>query len=207
MRADHNDWQDLASVMQSQLSVPMRLPASITVHPPQPAERPNLVEPVADPADPADPPAADALPESRWRRAARRWFGGAFLSVASVLIAVSGAGYIGMAHAPWLDHLVTQTPSAAKDVATVAAMAVSSSAVGAPDLGPDSVSAARDRMDARVYSQVPHASARSVAQTDAAADVPAPERAAPSHRHHRAAIRIRHGHQADPWGSHWYAGG
>ncbi|OKA44977.1 hypothetical protein ACPEAN_01735 [Ralstonia solanacearum] len=181
----------------------MRLPAS-TVHPPQPAEMSKLAEPAVDPDD---PPAADALPESRWRRAARRWFGGAFLSVASMLIAVSGAGYIGMAHAPWLDHLVAQTPSAAKDAATVAAMAVSSSAVGAPDLGPDSVSAARDRMDARVYSQVPHASARSVAQTEAAADVPAPERAAPSHRHHRAAIRIRHGHQADPWGSHWYAGG
>ncbi|ALF88891.1 MULTISPECIES: hypothetical protein [Ralstonia solanacearum species complex] len=182
----------------------MRLPASTTVHSPQPAEMSKPAEPAVDPAD---SPAADALPESRWRRAARRWFGGAFLSVASVLIAVSSAGYIGMAHAPWLDRLVTQTPSAAKDAANVAATAVSPSAVGAPDSVPDSASAARDRMDARVYSQVPPASARTVAQTDAADEVPAPERAAPSHRHHRSAIRIRHGRQADPWGSHWYAGG
>lgn len=67
-----------------------------------------------------------------------------------------------MAHAPWLDHLMARTPSAAKDAANVAATAVSPSAVGAPD----AVSAAQDRMDARVYAQVPTASARTAASGD-----------------------------------------
>ncbi|AXW61335.1 hypothetical protein CJO94_04605 [Ralstonia solanacearum] len=179
----------------------MRLPASTTVRPPQPAETPELAEPTIDPVD---TPATDALPESRWRRAARRLFGGAFLSVVSVLIAVGGAIYIGMAHAPWVDHLVAQTPSAAKDAADVTATAVSPSAVGAPD----AASAARDRMEARVYSQGPPASTRTVAQADTAEEAPAPERGAspsPLRRHHRAVTR--HVRQTNPWGSHWYAGG
>ncbi len=176
----------------------MRLPASPTAHPPQPAE---ISAPAGPAIAPADAPATGALPESRWRRAARRLFGGAFLSVVSVLIAVGGAIYIGMAHAPWLDHLVARTPSAAKDAANVAATAVSPSAVGAPD----AASAARDRMDARVYAQVPPASTRTVAQAQTAEDAPAPQRAAPSHRHHRALTR--HARQANPWNSHWHTGG
>ncbi|CBJ37083.1 conserved protein of unknown function [Ralstonia solanacearum CMR15] len=177
----------------------MRLPASPTAHPPDPAEMSGLAEPAADAAE-TPAPAADARPASRWRRAMRRLLGGAFLSVAPVLIAVGGALYIGMAHAPWLDHLMARTPSVAKDAADVAATAVSPSAVGALD----AASAARDRMDARVYSQVPTVSARTVAQAETAEEAPAPGRAAAPQRHHRA--WTRHVRRADAWDSHWYAG-
>ncbi|MDO3505630.1 hypothetical protein [Ralstonia pseudosolanacearum] len=177
----------------------MRLPASPTAHPSDPAEMSGLAEPASDAAE-TPAAVADALPGSRWRRAMRRLSGGAFLSVAPVLIAVGGAIYIGMAHAPWLDHLMARTPSAAKDAANVAATAVSPSAVGAPD----AVSAARDRMDARVYAQVPTASARTAAQAETAEEAPAPGRAAASRRHHR--VWTRHVRRADAWDSHWYAG-
>ncbi|MHA6909380.1 hypothetical protein ACQUJS_13270 [Ralstonia pseudosolanacearum] len=177
----------------------MRLPASPTAHPSDPAEMSGLAEPASDAAE-TPAAAADARPASRWRRAMRRLFGGAFLSVAPVLIAMGGALYIGMAHAPWLDHLMASTPSAAKDAADVAATVVSPSAVGAPD----AVSAARDRMEARVYAQVPAASASTVAQAETVEEAPAPGRTAAPRRHHRA--RTRHVRRADAWDAHWYAG-
>lgn len=176
----------------------------------------------------SQPPAAERKPW--WARVPAAIVGSAFTNVAAALIAVTGAVYVGMYHAPWVKSLANHTPTAeqagdAMGVAVAAAPASaapsasatpSASAVTAATVAqsepaqpasPERVAAARDRMEQRIYSQVP-ARARTVAGSETMNDeAPALEgdgRASRgTRRHHRG---VRHGGHGAPWNAAWYKG-
>lgn len=172
----------------------------------------------------ATAPAAERKPW--WARLSGAIVGSVFTNVAAALIAVTGAVYVGMYHAPWVKSLANHTPTAAQAgdamgvavAAAPASAAPSASAVPATaatvaqsepgqPASPDRVAAARDRMEQRIYSQVP-ARARTVAESEIQNDdAPALEgdgRASRgTRRHHRG---VRHGGHGAPWNAAWYKG-
>lgn|GEM_PF-596101 len=206
----------------------MRLPASITAQAPDTAQTSPLAATHVDPTEVSDvqatAPAAERKPW--WARLSGAIVGSVFTNVAAALIAVTGAVYVGMYHAPWVKSLANHTPTAAQagdamGVAVAAApvsAAPSASAVPATaatvaqsepaqPASPDRVAAARDRMEQRIYSQVP-ARARTVAESEIQNDdAPALEgdgRASRgTRRHHRG---VRHGGHGAPWNAAWYKG-
>lgn len=206
----------------------MRLPASITAQAPDTAQTSPLAATHVDPTEVSDvqatAPAAERKPW--WARLSGAIVGSVFTNVAAALIAVTGAVYVGMYHAPWVKSLANHTPTAAQAgdamgvavAAAPASAAPSASAVPATaatvaqsepaqPASPDRVAAARDRMEQRIYSQVP-ARARTVAESEIQNDdAPALEgdgRASRgTRRHHRGA---RHGGHGAPWNAAWYKG-
>lgn len=206
----------------------MRLPASITAQAPDTAQTSPLAATHVDPTEVSDvqatAPAAERKPW--WARLSGAIVGSVFTNVAAALIAVTGAVYVGMYHAPWVKSLANHTPTAAQAgdamgvavAAAPASAAPSASAVPATaatvaqsepaqPASPDRVAAARDRMEQRIYSQVP-ARARTVAESEIQNDdAPALEgdgRASRgTRRHHRG---VRHGGHGAPWNAAWYKG-
>ncbi len=210
----------------------MRLPASITAQAPDTTQTPPLAATHVDPTEVSDvqsaPPAAERKPW--WARVSGAILASAFTNVAAALIAVTGAVYVGMYHAPWVKTLASHTPTATQagdamgvavaaappSAAPSAASTPSTSAATAATVAqsepaqpasPDRVAAARDRMEQRIYSQVP-ARARTVAENETMNDeAPALEgesRASRgTRRHHRG---VRHGGHGAPWNAAWYKG-
>lgn len=206
----------------------MRLPASITAQAPDTAQTSPLAATHVDPTEVSDvqatAPAAERKPW--WARLSGAIVGSVFTNVAAALIAVTGAVYVGMYHAPWVKSLANHTPTAAQAgdamgvavAAAPASAAPSASAVPATaatvaqsepaqPASPDRVAAARDRMEQRIYTQVP-ARARTVAESETMNDeAPALEgegRASRgTRRHHRG---VRHGGHGAPWNAAWYKG-
>ncbi|CAJ0849422.1 hypothetical protein [Ralstonia flatus] len=196
----------------------MRLPASITAQPPVATEPSHLAATHVDPTEVSDVGQTAAERKSWWERVSSVVLGGAFSSVAAALIAVTGATYVGMYHAPWVKSLASHTPTAeqAGDAMSVAmaagpanAAAPASTAAPAPadaatqPASPDRVAAARDRMEQRVYSQVQQPRARTVAERETMQDnddAPAP---ASPRRHHRGTRYMRH---SAPFNAAWYKG-
>lgn len=216
----------------------MRLPASITAQAPDATQTPPLAATHVDPTEVSDvqsqPPTDERKPW--WARVSGAIVASAFTNVAAALIAVTGAVYVGMYHAPWVKNLASHTPTATQagdamgvavaaapaSAATPAASAPAASATtGAAEAtaatvaqsepaqpaSPDRVAAARDRMEQRIYTQVP-ARARTVAESETMNDeAPALEgegRASRgTRRHHRG---VRHGGHGAPWNAAWYKG-
>jgi len=133
----------------------MRLPASVTTQPPEPINAPQPAATYVDPTEVADVPQAQVEHKPWWVRASSAIVNGAFTNVAAAFIAVTGAIYVGMAHAPWVRSLAGHTPTAeqASDAMSVAMAATPASAATPQAAQPDPVEAARDRMEQRVYSQ------------------------------------------------------
>ena len=139
----------------------MRLPASITAQPPDAADPSHLAATHVDPTEVSDVEQTDAERKPFWGRVSAAVFDGAFGSVAAAFIAVTGAIYVGMYHAPWVKSLASHTPTAAHagnamSVAVAATPANASTPVEAPPAAeapasPDRVAAARDRMEQRIY--------------------------------------------------------
>lgn len=195
----------------------MRLPASITAQPPGATEPSHLAATHVDPTEVSDVEQATAKRKPWWGRVSDAVMGGAFSSVAAALIAVTGAIYVGMYHAPWVKSLAGHTPSAAQagDAMSVA-MADGPANAAAPALtaapapaeaatqpaSPDRVAAARDRMEQRVYSQVQPPRARTVAERETMEDNDAPA-PANARRHRRGTRYMRHG---APFNAAWYKG-
>lgn len=195
----------------------MRLPASITAQPPDAAESSHLAATHVDPTEVSDVEQAAAARKPWWERVSGAVVGGAFSSVAAALIAVTGAIYVGMYHAPWVKSLAGHTPTAAQagDAMSVAmaagpanaatpasAVAPAPAEAATQPVSADRVAAARDRMEQRVYSQVQQPRARTVAERETLEDNDAP---APANvrRHHRGTRYIRHG---APFNAAWYKG-
>lgn len=202
----------------------MRLPASTTAQPPDVTESSRLSShPGAVHVDPTgvsdvEPTAGER--KSWWGRMSSAVADSAFSSVATALIVVTGAIYVGMYHAPWVKSLASHTPTTAQagDAMSVAMAATPANAAtpaqtpaSAPapaaaaaqqPASPDRVAAARDRMEQRVYSQMQQPRARTVAERETLEDNGAP---APSNarRHHRGARYTRHG---APYSGAWYKG-
>lgn len=190
----------------------MRLPASTTTQPPEPMDAPQLAATYVDPTGVSDVPPAQVEHKPWWARASSAIVHGAFTNVAAAFIAVTGAIYVGMVHAPWVRSLAGHTPTAvqASDAMSVAMAAPPASAATplASQQGtqPDPVAAARDRMEQRVYSQMPPASAQTVAATENANDVDdGPVASSPRHRH-RGARHVTYRRAASAWNAHWYKG-
>ncbi|MCO5399912.1 hypothetical protein [Ralstonia soli] len=198
----------------------MRLPASITAQPPDPKDASHFAATHVDPTQVSDAEQPAAEHEPWWRRVSRAVVGGAFSSVAAALIAVTGAIYVGMYHAPWVQSLASHRPTATQasdamsvavaagpaNAATPGATAASAPAVAETSLPPDSpdrVAAARDRMEQRVYSQVQAPRARTVAERETIEEgsAPAPAKA---RRHHRGNRYTHHG--LAPYNAAWYKG-
>ncbi|EFP65533.1 Uncharacterised protein [Ralstonia pickettii] len=195
----------------------MRLPASITAQPPVATEPSHLAATHVDPTEASDVEQAAAGPKPWWERVSGVVLGGAFSSVAAALIAVTGAIYVGMYHAPWVKSLASHTPTAeqAGDAMSVAmatgtanAAAPASTAAPAPTeaatppASPDRVAAARDRMEQRVYSQVQQPRARTVAERETVEENEAPAPASPRRRHRST----RYMHHSAPFNAAWYKG-
>lgn len=204
----------------------MRLPASMTALPPNAAEAPPpLAAMHVDPTRVSDVEAEPRAAECRpwWARAWGAMVGGAFTNVAAALIAVMGAAYVGMYHAPWVKSLAGRAPATAQagEAVSVAVAAVPASAVpsrpaapmaqlepSAQAASPERVAAARDRMEQRIYSQMP-ARARTVAETETI-DESAPgleshgRTSRDTRRHHRGARHLKG--QGAPWNAAWYKG-
>lgn len=195
----------------------MRLPASITAQPPDTQDALHLAATHVDPTEVSDVEQTAAERQPWWGRVSSAVMGGAFSSVAAALIAVTGAVYVGMYHAPWVRSLASHTPTAtqASDAMSVAMAAgpanaatpaptpapAPADAAGQP-ASPDRVAAARDRMEQRVYSQVQQPRARTVAERETIEenDAPAPGKA---RRHHRG---TRYMHRSAPHNAAWYKG-
>ncbi|WP_296227248.1 hypothetical protein [Ralstonia sp. UBA689] len=195
----------------------MRLPASITAQPPDPADAPHMLAAHVDPAEVSDVQPTPAERKPWWARVSSAIARGAFTNVVAALIAVTGAIYVGMVHAPWVRSLAGYTPTA-EQAGHAMSMAVAASRAGAAmsqpvdsaqAAQPDPVAVARDRMEQRVYGQVPQGATRAVAQTEAVDDgAPVLESGSPAasgaRRHHR---RARHAYQGgSAWNAHWYKG-
>nr|WP_311527847.1 hypothetical protein [uncultured Ralstonia sp.] len=200
----------------------MRLPASITAQPPDPTQSlhlaPHLAATHVDPTEVSDVEQTAGERKPWWGRVSGAVASGAFSSVAAALITVTGAIYVGMYHAPWVESLASHTPTAAQagdamSVAVAAAPAnaatpAATSALALVDAAaqqpasPDHVAEARDRMEQRVYSQVQQPRARTVAERETLEDndVPAPGNA---RRHHHGTRYMRHG---APYNATWYKG-
>ncbi|CAJ0797580.1 hypothetical protein LMG19083_03032 [Ralstonia psammae] len=195
----------------------MRLPASITAQPPHAPEPSHLAATHVDPTEVSDVEQIAAERTPWWGRTWRAVIGGAFSSVAAALIAVTGAIYIGMYHAPWVKSLTGHTPTAAQAgnaMSVAMAAGPANAATPVPTItpvpadaatqpaSPDRVAAARDRMEQRVYSQVQQPRARTVAEREMVEDndVPASGNA---RRHHRGTRYMRHG---APFNAAWYKG-
>lgn len=192
----------------------MRLPASMTAQPPDAAESAHLAAIHVDPTDVSDVGQAAGERKPWWARVS----GVVFTSAAGALIAVTGAIYVGMYHAPWVTNLASHTPTAAQagdamSVAMAAGPANAATSAPVPALAaeaspqqpasPDRVAAARDRMEQRVYSQVQQPRARTVAESETIedSDAPAPGRV---RRHHRGSRPMHRG--AGPYNAAWYKG-
>ena len=108
----------------------MRLPASVTTQPPEPINAPQPAATYVDPTEVADVPQAQVEHKPWWVRASSAIVNGAFTNVAAAFIAVTGAIYVGMAHAPWVRSLAGHTPTAeqASDAMSVAMAATPASA-------------------------------------------------------------------------------
>lgn len=195
----------------------MRLPASITAQPPDATEPSHLAATHVDPTEVSDVEQAAAERKPWWERVSGAVVGGAFSSVAAALIAVTGAIYVGMYHAPWVKSLASRTPTAAQagDAMSVAmaagpanaatpasAVAPAPAEAATQPASPDRVAAARDRMEQRVYSQVQPPRARTVAERETLEDNDAPA-SANARRHHRGTRYMRHG---APFNAAWYKG-
>lgn len=180
----------------------MRLPASITDQPP----------------DAVDVPPLPAAERGRWWVHVSSVIGnGVFSNVTGALIAVVGALYVGIYHAPWVRSLADHKPAVAQaGVAVSVAMAATPASAAtpapspepsAPPASPDHVAAARDRMEQRIYSQSP-------SRTGQVADNATPNDDAPAlgndgltrsdaGRHHRG---TRHVRSRVAWDAGWYKG-
>ncbi|WP_199028352.1 hypothetical protein [Ralstonia sp. ASV6] len=187
----------------------MRLPASVTTQPPEPADTPQLAATYVDPAEVSDVPQAQLARKPWWTRASRAIVSGAFTNVAAAFIAVTGAIYVGMVHAPWVRGLAGHTSTAvqASDAMSAAMAATPASAATMQAGQPDPVEAARDRMEQRVYSQVSPAAAHTVAATESANDVDSdgPVASTPR-RHHRGTRHATYRRAVSAWNAHWYKG-
>lgn len=187
----------------------MRLPASVTTQPPEPIDTPQPAATYVDPTEVADVPQAQVEHKPWWVRASSAIVNGAFTNVAAAFIAVTGAIYVGMAHAPWVRSLAGHTPTAeqASDAMSVAMAATPASAATPQAAQPDPVEAARDRMEQRVYSQVSPATTHTVAATEFADDVDSdgPVASTPR-RHHRGSRHVTHRRATSAWNAHWYKG-
>ena len=194
----------------------MRLPASITAQPPDAADPSHLAATHVDPTEVSDVEQTDAERKPFWGRVSAAVFDGAFGSVAAAFIAVTGAIYVGMYHAPWVKSLASHTPTAAQagnamSVAVAAGPANASTPVEAPPAAeapaepapPDRVAAARDRMEQRIYSQVPRARARTVAERETIAGEDDSPPARSTRRHNRGTRSARNG---TPFNPSWYKG-
>jgi len=198
----------------------MRLPASITAQPPDATESSHLAATHVDPTDVSDVEQTVAERKPWWARVSGALVGGAFSSVAAALIAVTGAIYVGMYHAPWVKSLASHTPTAtqagdamsvamAAGPANAATSAPTSAAAPAPaeasaqPAAPDHVAAARDRMEQRVYSQVQQPRARTVAEREIIEDNDDAPARNTVRRHHRGTRYMRHG---APYNAAWYKG-
>ena len=195
----------------------MRLPASVTAQPPDTNDASHLAATHVDPTRVSDVEQTAAERQSWWGRVSSAVVGGAFSSVAAALIAVTGAIYVGMYHAPWVRSLASRTPTTtqASDAMSVA-MAAGPANAAAPEsapapapvdataqpASPDRVAAARDRMEQRVYSQVQQPRARTVVERETIdeSNGPAPGKA---RRHHRGP---RYMHRSAPYNAAWYKG-
>lgn len=191
----------------------MRLPASLTALPPDGSDLAHSAASHADPTGLSDAGQTVAERKPWWARVSNAVAGGVFTSAAGALIAVTGAIYVGMYHAPWVKSLASHTPTAAQagdamGIAMAAGPANAAPAASAPaeavaqPAPPDHVAAARDRMEQRVYSQVQRPRARTVAETETLGDSEAP---APSNarRRHRSPRYVPHG---APYNAAWYKG-
>lgn len=182
----------------------MRLPASITAQPPDSADTPHMLATHVDPTGVSDVQQAPAERRPWWACVSSAIVHGAFTNVAAALIAVAGAIYVGMVHAPWVRSLAGHTLTAEQAGATTSQPADSAQAAQ-----PDPVAVARDRMEQRVYAQVPQGAARTVAQTKVVNDgAPVLGSGSPAasgtRRHHRG---VRHSYQGDSaWNARWYKG-
>lgn len=191
----------------------MRLPASMTPEPPEPTDVPQLAATYVDPTEVSDVPEAQVEHKPWWVRASSAVVHGAFTNVAAAFIAVTGAIYVGMVHAPWVRSLAGHTPTAvqASDAMSVATAATPASAATpqAAQQGtqPDPVAVARDRMEQRVYSRVPPATTHTVAATESTndADSDSPVASTPR-RHHRGTRHVTYRRAASAWNTHWYKG-
>lgn len=179
----------------------MRLPASITAQPPNSADTPHMLAAHVDPAEVSDVQQTPAERKPWWARVSSAIARGAFTNVAAALIAVTGAIYVGMVHAPWVRSLAGYTPTAEQAGAATSQPADSAQ--------PDTVAVARDRMEQRVYAQVPQGAVRTVAQTKVVNDgAPVLGSGGPAtsgmRRHHRG---VRHAYQGgSAWNARWYKG-
>lgn len=216
----------------------MRLPASITAQPPDAPDPSHQAATHVDPTTVSDVDAESSAAERKpwWARVTGAIVGSALTNVAAALIAVTGAVYVGMYHAPWVKRMADHTPTAAQagdavgvavaaapaSAATPSTSATSTTAASRepaaqpesppPALAPspatpDRVAAARDRMEQRIYSQVP-TRARTVAENETMNDDapkamkrgPAPSKA---RRYHRGTRRVA---QGSPANAAWYKG-
>lgn len=208
----------------------MRLPASITAQPPDDTVSSHRAAMHVDPTEVSDVEAVPTAAERQpwWVGVPGVIVGSGFASVAAVLIAVTGAVYVGMVHAPWVRSLASRTPTAAQAGEAVgAAMAAALASSAPPASGaiavaaapaaqpespaqpasPDRVATARDRMEQRIYSQLPPR-ARTVAENKTMNDgTPTAENDDPAssspRRHHRGTRQVRHGAH---WNAGWYKG-
>lgn len=207
----------------------MRLPASITAQPSETNDASHLAATHVDPTEVSDVEQTADERQPWWVRAWRAVADGEFNSVAAALIAVSGAIYVGMYHAPWVRDLASHRPTAtqASEAMSVAMAAGPANAAtpapasapaqawapapspapaqvdaAAQPASPDRVAAARDRMEQRVYSQVQQPRARTVAERETIeeSDAPAPGKA---RRHHRGTRAVQ---RSAPYNPAWYKG-
>jgi len=183
----------------------MRLPASITAQPPDATEVAHLAATQGDPTDVSDVAQTAAERKPWWARVSTAVAGGVFTSAAAALIAVTGATYVGLYHAPWVRSLASHTPAAtqagdAVSVANAAPPATAAAETITEPASPEQVAAARDRMEQRVYSQVQQPGARTVADRETLDDNDAPT-SGNARRHHRGTRYMRHGaaHYSAPW--------
>lgn len=201
----------------------MRLPASITAQPSDPTDAQHPALTYVDPADVSDVEQTPAERKPWWARVSSAIAHGAFTNAAAALIAVAGAVYVGMVHAPWVRSVAGYRPTA-EQASNAVSVAMAASPAGAampqpvepaapaesePAPQPDPVAVARGRMEQRVYAQVRHGPTRAVAQKRVVSDGgsaldsgrPAAGRA---RRHHHGA---RHASQGShPWNTKWYQG-
>lgn len=208
----------------------MRLPASIVAQPPGTGEASHLPAAHVDPTEVSDVEPTAAKREPWWVRASGVIAEGVFINVAAVLIAVTGAIYVGMYHAPWVKSLADHRPNAlqagdAMSVATAAAPAnaatpappteptappalSSTSPSALPSTSPpDHVAAARNRMEQRIYSQVPSRTRKVVENETLNEGAPARDSEASASgnvRHHHRSPRQTH--YRAPGNAAWYKG-